>query len=159
MHKIYLLLIFISFSYLVYSQNRGEIKELKKNNNVSQESTDTITFPRQYISEENVLVFAQEVFLDCPQYLTESHIEDYKKFAKRFVVYSVPVGLYPECSNLSELQAKNKCNPALKYNLDNFDPQTFNPFKYHLKTGLTSSQFFRVDGKPFIIEFKGIIKK
>lgn len=158
MHKLYLLLISLGFSCFVFSQNRGEIKTLKKQNNESQGQTDTITFPRQFISEENVLVLAQEAFLNCPQYLTESHLEDYKKLAKRFVIYSVPVGLYPECSNLSELLAKNKCNPALNYSLENFNPQSFNPFKYHLKTGLTKSLFYRIDGQPYIIEFKGLTK-
>jgi hypothetical protein len=160
MRKTYLLLVFIGFASLAISQERTvEIRSLKKQSSVSTEVSDTITFPRHVISQEQAILLAQEAFLECPQYLTEQHLEDYKKYASRFVIYEVPVGLYPECANFSELKYKNKCNPTMNYNLSDFNTQTFNPFKYHFSTSLATNQYYRVDGLPYIIELRAVAKK
>jgi hypothetical protein len=121
-------------------------------------SSDFSSNPNQTDSDEskNLLVtnYLKEVYLNCPQYVDSLQIARGVEFMSRVVIHSVAVDRYPECLLLSSVQLKNKCNPSLVNDFDQFDPDNFNPFKYLFSFYSTQTAFFRVDGTEFIIEIK-----
>ena len=74
---------------------------------------------------------------------------DFKK-----LIPIVALDEYPECALLSSVAKKNKCNSDIDYSLVSFDPLNFNPLVYQFKYFDTVSNYYRVDGKDYIIEIK-----
>jgi hypothetical protein len=98
--------------------------------------------------------FLQEIYSNCPEYQGAVHIEMSTDYLQRTIIHSVPLDQHPECPLLSTVGHKNKCNPTIDYSESNFSPESFNPLKYQFKYHDTSSSYFRVDGKDYIIEIK-----
>jgi hypothetical protein len=96
----------------------------------------------------------EEVFLNCPQYKATENISTYESWLNRIVIYKIPVNEFPECPLLSTVGKKNKCNSDISYDLQQFNPQTFNPLKYHFQYYSAKSVFYRVDNQNYIIEIK-----
>lgn len=111
-------------------------------------------YPSQTVNLSNTQVFLNEVYLNCPEYTSQEHVDRAKETLSRVVFHEVPLGEYPECPLLSSAVKKNKCNSSLIYSLDNFNPQDFNTLKYILKYSDSESNYYRVDGHPYIIEIK-----
>lgn len=133
--KAALLLTTVCFSGTLFSQNYPE-------------------YPHQSANTALLNQFVQEIYLNCPEYTTTEHQDLELQKMNRIVIHEVPVGEYAECPLLSDVLQKNKCNPGLSFSIENFDPATFNPLKYFFKYSDNASNYYRVDGKNYIIEIK-----
>jgi hypothetical protein len=98
--------------------------------------------------------FLTEVQLNCPEYVSPLFINRAKEKLSRVLIHHVPQDQYPECKLLSNIPLKDKCNPGLQYDIEHFDPQNFNPLKYQMSFKASTSVYYRVDGKDYIIEIK-----
>jgi len=98
--------------------------------------------------------FVLELYANCPEYQNNDQISKANDFLSRTIIHSVELGEYPECSLLSSVSKKNKCNSNIDYSLTSFDPMNFNPLVYQFKYYDTVSHYYRVDGKDYIIEIK-----
>lgn len=96
--------------------------------------------------------FVAEVYAECPQYQNQDQINFGTEYLQRTVIHSVPLGEYPECPLLSSAGRKDKCNPSMNYDTSSFTIENFNPLKYHINYYSKTSQYYRIDGMPFIIE-------
>jgi hypothetical protein len=98
--------------------------------------------------------FVLELYANCPEYQNNEQITKANDFLTRTIIHSVELGEYPECALLSSVGKKNKCNSDIDYSLVSFDPVNFNPLVYQFKYFDTVSNYYRVDGKDYIIEIK-----
>jgi hypothetical protein len=98
--------------------------------------------------------FVLELYANCPEYQNNDQINKANDFLSRTIIHSVELGEYPECPLLSSVAKKNKCNSDIDYSLISFDPVNFNPLVYQFKYFDTVSNYYRVDGKDYIIEIK-----
>jgi hypothetical protein len=98
--------------------------------------------------------FVLELYANCPQYQNEDQIAKATDYLTRTIIHSVALDEYPECALLSSVAKKNKCNSDIDYSLVSFDPLNFNPLVYQFKYFDTVSNYYRVDGKDYIIEIK-----
>jgi hypothetical protein len=98
--------------------------------------------------------FVLELYANCPQYQNEDQIAKATDYLSRTIIHSVALDEYPECALLSSVPKKNKCNLDIDYSLVSFDPLSFNPLVYQFKYFDTISNYYRVDGKDYIIEIK-----
>ncbi len=117
-------------------------------------SSAFVSYSQESANVAKVEEFLKEIYRDCPQYIDSSHIDFGKDCLKRTIFHKVSKDQYPECPLLSVAQKKNKCNEQMSYDLSSFDPQTFNPLKYHFFYYSPNTSFFRVDGTEYIIEIK-----
>lgn len=101
-------------------------------------------------------VYLSEVQLNCPQYVDSILIEKAKEKLSRVLIHLVPLEEHPECKLLSNIPLKNKCNNNLQYDIENFNPETFNPLKYQMSFHAITSVYYRVDGTDYIIEVKPV---
>src|SRR5690606_28701425 len=73
--------------------------------------------------------FTEEVELGCPQYINPGHISVNAGMLSRVEITTqtpAPNETYPL---LSAIQLRDKCNPNLQRDENNFDPTNFNPLK------------------------------
>lgn len=108
-------------------------------------------FSKKVANVSKVDVFLNDVNRDCPQYSVGSYRETAIDCLNRTIFHKVPADQYQECPLLSTAMKKNKCNPDLVYNFE-FDPENFNPLKYHFKYFSPNTSYYRVDGTEYIIE-------
>ncbi len=104
--------------------------------------------------EYKVTNYLSEVYLNCPEYADSLHIAHGIEFMSRVYVHHVALNEHPECRLLSSVHLKDKCNPNLINDVDHFNPNTFNPFKYLFTFYAPQAAYFRVDGTEYIIEIK-----
>lgn len=112
------------------------------------------TSAQQSANTSLVNEFLQEVYANCPEYQDADHVQMSTDYLERTIIHNVALDQYPECPLLSTASKKNKCNPSLDYSETNFSPESFNPLKYHFQYYSTTSSYFRVDGKNYIIEIR-----
>jgi hypothetical protein len=180
LHKIGLVLTIalFGFSHLTHAQEKSSSRSIDTTLKVSQKKsidnpvTETgkeypvvvmkkagenqVTNPNGYYSKKianssKLDVFMAEVNRDCPQYNGGTYRETALDCLNRTIYHKIPVGEYPECPLLSTAMKKNKCNPDMVYNYS-FDPDSFNPLKYHFMYFSPNTSFYRVDGTEYIIE-------
>lgn len=112
-------------------------------------------YPQQTVNTSLIDDFMNEVYADMDIYKTSEHKKLYLKNIERIIIHTVPFGEYPECPLLSTVPLKNKYNPNLQSDLNNFDTSKFNPLKYSFNYTSTSiTYYYRVDNSNYIIEIK-----
>lgn len=95
--------------------------------------------------------FANEVYLNCPEYLGNAFLEQYSQQISRVQIFENTTSETPEFSYLSEIPLNNKCNNLIERDELNFDPQNFNPLKYQFNFALEIDQNFIVNNTKYII--------
>jgi len=135
--KIQLLAALLWFSALTFAQTSQS----------DEQTTDFIT-----IDLNHAEAYVKAVFLDCPDYINQEQIDRGEEILTRIRIHKVDLGQYPECKKLSECSLRNKCNPSLDYNLENFDLETFNPLIYRLRFYSEQSEYYRIDNQNYIME-------
>lgn len=112
-------------------------------------------YPHQAANISLIDDFMNEVYADMDIYKTSEHKNLCLKKLERTIIHTVPFGEYPECPLLSTLPLKNKYNPNLQSDLNNFDTSKFNPLKYGFNyTSTSTTYYYRVDNSNYIIEIK-----
>jgi|GEM_PF-1950247 len=112
-------------------------------------------YPHQTANTSLIDNFMDEVYADIDIYKTDEHKKRYYSNLSRTIIHTVPLGEYPECPLLSTVSLKNKYNPNLQTDLNNFDPSKFNPLKYNFNyTSTNTTYYYRVDNSNYIIEIK-----
>lgn len=124
---------------------------VKKEFGEDQVTNENGYFSKQTAAVSKVDAFLSEVNRDCPQYTGGSYRETAIDCLNRTIYHKVPAHQYPECPLLSTAMKKNKCNPDMEYS-NTFDPENFNPLKYHFMYFSPNSSFYRIDGTEYIIE-------
>jgi len=104
--------------------------------------------------ENKVRSYLSEVFLECPQYINAYQISQGIELMSRMTFHMVPMNEHPEYPLLSTVGLKNKCNYNMSNDVAQFNPNTFNPFKYIFPKQASHSLFCRVDGTEYVIEIK-----
>ncbi len=103
-------------------------------------------------NEQKAQVFANEVFLNCPQYATAPYIPDYTEVLNRIEIKTLSEYSSTNYELLSSVGLKTKCNTNLVAdNASNFNPDMFNPFKYFLNLYPTSDIAYLVDNTQYVI--------
>lgn len=95
--------------------------------------------------------FANEVYVNCPQYLGINFLEKYSQQIIRVQIFENTTSEVPEFLYLSEIPLNNKCNNLLERDDSNFDFQNFNPLKYQFNFALEIDQNFIVNNTKYII--------
>jgi hypothetical protein len=96
--------------------------------------------------------YADEVFLECNQYAQPGYIEMYVQMLSRVEIKTESFSSSESYIPLSTIGLKNKCNTALERDTElTFNPENFNPFKYHLDFLSKTDVTYRVDNTPYII--------
>lgn len=96
--------------------------------------------------------FADEVFLDCNQYAGPDYIEGYANALSRVEIKTEAISAAETYIPLSTVALKNKCNNSLERDTElTFNPENFNPFKYHLNLYKSTDVTYRVDNTVYII--------
>jgi len=96
--------------------------------------------------------YINEVFRDCTPSTEDSEIKDYAERLSRIEIVTLSEYASEDYTLLSQVNFKNKCNPDLQPdNAANFDPSSFNPFKYGLSFFPKSDKAYRVDNTQYII--------
>lgn len=105
------------------------------------------------IQIEQVKKWASEVFKDCPEYLTDEHLEMYRKeIAKVSVKYHENLNDIYGVSDLNSVALKNKCNSSLvRDDANSFDPSNFNPLKYFFNFYSEVDSYYHIEGTNYII--------
>lgn len=111
-------------------------------------------------STQLIREMATEVYKNCPQYLTDEHLNIYKQQFDKISIIKIERGSKDQnfliTNRLSSLQLKNKCNPNLKYDKgDSFDPKKFNALKYFFPIEKDAkTTFILVDDTPYVIRIE-----
>lgn len=144
-----LALIFFNFflqSNFCFSQNEEKIA---KQSTISKINSNSNFHPSN--TSEKVTAFAEEVYLNCPQYRTSELITFYEAQVNRVSVLELTPEQIINHPLLSTVQLKNKCNPALTNENSNFIVSEFNPLKYFFNYSATEDVFYRIDNTNFVV--------
>jgi len=96
--------------------------------------------------------FINEVYKNCTPSTEDSEIKDYAERLSRIEIVTLSEYASEDYTLLSQVDFKDKCNADLQYdNAANFDPSSFNPFKYGLSFFPKSDKAYRVDNTQYII--------
>lgn len=109
----------------------------------------------QKIDENKLPALYNEVYSNSPYVLTPSVEKKYKGYLNRVSFIVEKKKSNEQYVLLSSVSHKDKYNPNLNYDLDNFKIEDFNPFKYHFNFNSTEDQIFRVDSTDFLLLIKG----
>lgn len=101
--------------------------------------------------EFNTMNLAQEVFKDCPEYLTDELLNVYKENLNRVTLIEVSSEQAETHKLLSKVGLKNKCNATLNYDNNMTDIYLFNPLKYFFNYSATEIVRYRIDGTNYLI--------
>lgn len=115
-------------------------------------STSNISYSQLNLNDSRAEEFVNELFTDCPDYRNSEEVMRAKAIIARIIVHEVPLNEYPECPKLSSCDLINKCNQDLVPFTGTFDINSFNPLIYRMKFHSNQSEYYRIDGNPFIIE-------
>jgi hypothetical protein len=153
--KYILKMIFVVFITTIITTNVSAFDVIREHLELNQKPTidaNEPEFPFQIIPQNKHLEFVNQAYLNCSEYATVSYQEIYSEWMNRVVIHHVPLSEYPECPMLSSVLRKNKCNNNYSYQFTTIDD--FNPLMYHFPFETKETRYFRIDGKPFIIEIK-----
>ncbi len=96
--------------------------------------------------------YAHEVYKDYAMYMTPAHMLYYQEWLSRVEIKTIPVTASETFTLLSNVGLKDKYNPALQRdNAQNFNPATFNPFKYFLEFETKTDKTYRIDQTNYVV--------
>jgi hypothetical protein len=96
--------------------------------------------------------YAQEVYNDQTVYMSPQHMLVYQEWLSRVEIKTVPQSPSETYTLLSTVGLKNKYNPGLQRdNAQNFNPASFNPFKYFFEFETKADKTYRVDQTNYVI--------
>lgn len=96
--------------------------------------------------------YADEVFLDCNEYAAAHYVAKYAAILGRIEIKTEAISTTESYIPLSTIALKNKCNTSLERDTElTFNPENFNPFKYHLSFYKSADVTYRVDNTVYII--------
>lgn len=136
---------FLQFNFC-YSQNEEKIS---KQSTVSKINSNSNYQPAN--TSERVAVFAEEVYLNCPQYRNAELLSIYESQINRVSLLELTPEQVINHPLLSTVQLKNKCNPALTYDNQSFNPTDFNPLKYFFNYTATEDVYYRIDNTNYVV--------
>lgn len=147
----YALLAFISFNLFLqsnycFSQNE---EKLAKQSTISKINSNSNFHPSN--TAEKVIAFAEEVYLNCPQYRTSELLTIYESQVNRVSILEITPEQVINHPLLSTVQLKKKCNPAITNESSNFIASEFNPLKYFFNYSATEDVYYRIDNTNFVV--------
>lgn len=95
--------------------------------------------------------YANEIYKDCPEYAGPAYMGDIREMLSRVEIRTEAVQPQENYDVLSNLILKNKCNPSLSSDVNNFNPDNFNPLKYFFNFYPKETVKYRVDGTQYVI--------
>lgn len=96
--------------------------------------------------------YAQEVYNGQTVYMSPQHMLIYQEWLSRVEIKTVPQVASETYTLLSNVELKNKYNPALQRdNAQNFNAAGFNPFKYFFEFDTKTDKTYRVDQTNYVI--------
>jgi hypothetical protein len=95
--------------------------------------------------------FADEVFANCNVFAGPQYIPEYADYISRVEIIKEPISSGEHYALLSTVMLKNKCNPNMKRDENNFNPKTFNPMKYFFNYTPKVDTKYRVDKSEYVI--------
>ncbi|WP_118949908.1 hypothetical protein [Taibaiella helva] len=95
--------------------------------------------------------YADEVFANCPVFAGPAYIPEYAEIISRISVITEPATAQETYPRLSTVMFKNKCNPQMTRDENNFNPGHFNPLKYFLNYYPKVDTKYRVDNTYYVI--------
>lgn len=96
--------------------------------------------------------YADEVYLDCNQYAAPEYVTKYAAILGRIEIKTEAISADETYIPLSTVGLKNKCNNSLERDTElTFNPENFNPFKYHLSFHKSVDVTYRVDNTVYLI--------
>ncbi len=96
--------------------------------------------------------YAQEVYKDQTVYMSPQHMLVYQEWLSRVEIQTIPQAANETYTLLSSIGLKDKYNPALQRdNAQNFNPVSFNPFKYFFEFETKTDKAYRVDQTNYVI--------
>ncbi|HLU16749.1 MAG TPA: hypothetical protein VKZ76_01740 [Edaphocola sp.] len=95
--------------------------------------------------------FTEEAEQGCPQYMTPGHVSVAAELLARVEIKTEPIAANENYPLLSNVQLRNKCNPNMQRDENNFDPNNFNPLKYFFNFTPGVSTTYRVNNSNYLI--------
>lgn len=102
-------------------------------------------------SSDSIYILAQEVYLNCPEYLSNELISIYEALVNRVTIMEVLPEQAENHTLLSQVGLKNKCNPSLGYDNNMTDIALFNPLKYFFNYSASEIVRYRIDGTNYLV--------
>jgi len=125
-----------------------------ENNRTSEKAKTTILDQKTRYTNQQIELFIREVFQDQADILVlksdSGRLEMMKNFLNRVEVDQRADLRKKEIPLLSVLKLNNKFNSNLKMDTY-YNPNTFNPLKYHFNMSSKEIQLYRIDNTDFII--------
>ncbi|MEY3237168.1 MAG: hypothetical protein RI883_1269 [Bacteroidota bacterium] len=124
----------------------------------SQREIKSLNPPKSSISNQNnselhskTIAFSNEVYRDCPEYTTTDFLKEYSSQIFQVDIIKAPSTEGLTFPSLSTIPLRNKCNPDLIGEDENFDSANFNPLKYMFNYYTYTDQYFLVDNTNYVI--------
>ena len=128
------------------------------NKSYSQREIRSLSTQKTSVSNQNnselhskTIEFSNEVYRDCPEYKTIDFLEIYSSQIYQVEIIEVPTTESLTFPLLSSIPLRNKCNPELNRDEENFDKENFNPLKYLFNYSTYTDQYFIVDNSNFVV--------
>lgn len=103
--------------------------------------------------DPRVAKFANEVYLNCPQYAGSQYFEEYSRYINQVSFAKTTDSRYvnTQFPLLSSVGLKNKCNYELKTDQENFNQENFNPLKYFFDFEKSYTQIFQIENTDVLV--------
>ena len=90
-----------------------------------------------------VEAWVNEVYLDCPSYITTDAMLEYKSLANRYTyIFDANMSTESITGNLNQMIVKDKCNSGLRRDVES--ATAINPFKYFIDFYSKEKQIIKV---------------
>jgi hypothetical protein len=97
------------------------------------------------------IAFSNEIYRDCPEYTTTDFLKEYSKQIFQVDIIKAPSTEGLTFPLLSSIPLRNKCNPDLIGEDENFDSANFNPLKYMFNYYTYTDQYYIVDNTNYVV--------
>lgn len=122
----------------------------------SNQQDPVVLFSGNTIERNKVQEWANEVYLNCPEYINDELIGIYHSEVMRLQLIQLEnIESIGNSIAFNDLTMKNKCNPDLIRD-GHFDLATFNPLKYHIGYTNSDIQYIRLPQTGIFIRVQPI---
>jgi hypothetical protein len=120
-------------------------------NNPELPSKNITIYDGATISQEKLTNYAQEVFLNCPQYVNNDLMPIYRSQIARVQILEHSSKIDENLQSLGQVIVKNKCNPSLIADNASISIEKFNPLKYFFNYSSSEPIEYRIPNTKYTI--------
>ena len=103
------------------------------------------------LSNSRVVAFSEEVYMNCPQYVTPELLSIYSSQIDRVKLIEVNSRSQKKYPLLSTIPLRKKCNPNLAYDDSVVNILDFNPLKYFFNFNSQENLYYRIENSKYVV--------